>query len=147
MHVGLTVFVTLFAMLLLYYLLDYLEVFYIKKKASARHILNQDAAFLTQLKEELSNSKNVLESFATAATEYSSCPSGSRAGGSLGSFNQGSMVPAFDKVVFSEEVGKIHGPIATQFGYHLIYIESRSGDEEPAVIPAAIGESATNNEL
>ena len=39
------------------------------------------------------------------------------------------MVPAFDKVVFSEEVGKVHGPVSTQFGQHLILIESR---EEPA---------------
>ena len=32
----------------------------------------------------------------------------------------------FDKVVFAEEVGKTHGPVKTQFGYHLILIESRA---------------------
>jgi peptidyl-prolyl cis-trans isomerase C len=36
------------------------------------------------------------------------------------------MVPEFDKVVFSEAVGVVHGPIKTQFGAHLILIESRS---------------------
>jgi peptidyl-prolyl cis-trans isomerase C len=35
------------------------------------------------------------------------------------------MVPAFDKVVFNEEIGKVHGPIATPFGYHLILISDR----------------------
>ena len=35
------------------------------------------------------------------------------------------MVPEFDKVVFNEAVGVIHGPIKTQFGSHLILIESR----------------------
>ena len=46
-------------------------------------------------------------------------------GGSLGSFSPKQMVPEFDKVVFNEAVGVIHGPIKTQFGSHLILIESR----------------------
>lgn len=33
---------------------------------------------------------------------------------------------AFDRVVFSEEIGKIHGPVSTPFGEHLILIESRN---------------------
>ena len=36
------------------------------------------------------------------------------------------MVPEFDKVVFNEEVGETHGPVQTQFGYHLIEIVSRT---------------------
>ena len=35
------------------------------------------------------------------------------------------MVPEFDKVVFSAEVGQVHGPVQTQFGYHLIEITHR----------------------
>jgi peptidyl-prolyl cis-trans isomerase C len=35
------------------------------------------------------------------------------------------MVPAFDKVVFSEEIGIVHGPVMTPFGSHLILIENR----------------------
>jgi len=30
-------------------------------------------------------------------------------------------------VVFTKAVGKVHGPIKTQFGYHLIYIMERTG--------------------
>jgi peptidyl-prolyl cis-trans isomerase C len=37
------------------------------------------------------------------------------------------MVPEFDKVVFSGEVGKVYGPVQTQFGYHLVEITSREG--------------------
>ena len=81
--------------------------------------------FLTKLKEELSSSKKLPEDFANAAAQFSACPSASK-GGSLGTFGQGAMVPAFDKVVFNEEVGKVHGPVKTPFGAHLIYIESRS---------------------
>ena len=32
----------------------------------------------------------------------------------------------FDDVVFSEEVGKVHGPVQTQFGFHLIEITNRT---------------------
>ena len=38
---------------------------------------------------------------------------------------EGQMVPAFDKVVFTQSVGDIHGPVLTPFGAHLIYIEGR----------------------
>jgi peptidyl-prolyl cis-trans isomerase C len=36
------------------------------------------------------------------------------------------MVPEFDKVVFSGELNKVHGPVQTQFGYHLLEITSRT---------------------
>lgn len=98
-----------------------------KKSASASHILvkgPEAKKFLTDLKSKLSASKNLDQAFAQAAAEYSSCPSSKR-GGSLGTFTQGQMVPAFDKVVFTEEIGVVHGPVPTPFGEHLILIESR----------------------
>jgi peptidyl-prolyl cis-trans isomerase C len=98
-----------------------------KPTAAARHILMKGIKgkeFLVSLKSELEGSTNVENAFADAAAKYSSCPS-SKKGGSLGEFKQGAMVPAFDKVVFNEEVGKIHGPVETPFGAHLIYIQDR----------------------
>ena len=68
-------------------------------------------------------------SFADAAKEYSTCPSGQR-GGNLGDFGRGQMVPEFDKAVFELEVGEItKTPVATQFGYHLIKLNSKSEGE------------------
>jgi len=64
--------------------------------------------------------------FAEVAARNSDCPSGQR-GGSLGEFGRYSMVPEFDQVVFRDEVGVVHGPIETGFGYHLILIERRTG--------------------
>lgn len=102
------------------------KIFGPKKSATASHILVKDQAFLTKLKGELENSKNVPQAFSDAALKYSTCPSSKR-GGSLGTFKQGQMVPAFDKVVFETgEVGKIAGPVTTPFGYHLILIDERS---------------------
>jgi peptidyl-prolyl cis-trans isomerase C len=68
--------------------------------------------------------------FAQLAAKFSICPSGKRAGGSLGSFTRGRMVPAFDAVIFdpNSKVGDVLGPIQTRFGWHLIQIHSR---EEP----------------
>ena len=36
------------------------------------------------------------------------------------------MVKEFDKVVFNEAIGQVHGPVKTQFGYHLLEITSRT---------------------
>ena len=41
-------------------------------------------------------------------------------------FGRGQMVREFDEVVFSGEVGKVLGPVQTQFGYHLIEVTRRT---------------------
>lgn len=103
-------------------------IFGSKATASASHILmknKEGEVFLTELKQKLSKSSNLKADFADAAAKYSTCPS-SKNGGALGTFKQGAMVPAFDKVVFSEEIGVVHGPVKTPFGAHLILIDGRS---------------------
>jgi peptidyl-prolyl cis-trans isomerase C len=95
-------------------------------KATASHILVKGGAEaenkLEDLKVEIGDSPI---KFAEAAAQYSECPSAS-SGGNLGEFGPGAMVKEFDQVVFKEQVGKVHGPIKTQFGYHLIYISERT---------------------
>ncbi len=63
-------------------------------------------------------------SFEDAARTYSTCPSRAQ-GGDLGEFGRGQMVPEFDKAVFALEPGQITGPVKTQFGYHLIRLDSK----------------------
>ena len=89
-------------------------------KASARHILVKTEAECLKLKQEIEGGKD----FANIARQYSQCPSG-KSGGELGEFSRGQMVPEFDRVVFQEAVGKVHGPVKTQFGYHLVEITKR----------------------
>jgi peptidyl-prolyl cis-trans isomerase C len=91
------------------------------KKAAARHILVSTKETCEKLKAEIAAGAD----FAEVAKKHSTCPSG-RDGGDLGEFTPGQMVPEFDTVVFKEEVGKVHGPIKTQFGYHLVEITSRT---------------------
>ncbi len=90
-------------------------------KARARHIL-------VPTKETCENLKSQIEGgadFAKLAKEHSQCPSG-KEGGDLGEFGPGQMVKEFDEVVFSSELGKVQGPIKTQFGYHLVEVTSRT---------------------
>lgn len=89
-------------------------------KAKARHILVNSEAKCKELKEQIE--KGSL--FAELAKKHSQCPSG-REGGELGEFYPGQMVPEFDRVVFKEAVGVVHGPVKTQFGYHLVEVTSR----------------------
>lgn len=89
-------------------------------KARARHILVKDEKACEDLKKQIEAGA----SFADMAAKHSLCPSGKK-GGDLGEFFPGQMVREFDQVVFSKEVGKTHGPVKTQFGYHLILIEKR----------------------
>jgi peptidyl-prolyl cis-trans isomerase C len=89
-------------------------------RATARHILVESESACVALKEEIAAGA----SFEDLAKQHSTCPSG-QSGGGLGSFNPGQMVPEFDEVVFSAEIGKAHGPVKTQFGYHLIEITER----------------------
>jgi len=90
-------------------------------KASARHILVATNEACEALKTKIEAG----EDFAACAREHSTCPSG-RDGGALGEFSPGQMVKEFDTVVFSGEVGKVLGPVKTQFGYHLIEVTSRT---------------------
>ncbi|HEX7192498.1 MAG TPA: peptidylprolyl isomerase [Thermoanaerobaculia bacterium] len=45
-------------------------------------------------------------------------------GGELGAFGHGQMVPEFEKAAFDAKVGDVIGPVRTQYGYHLIRVES-----------------------
>jgi peptidyl-prolyl cis-trans isomerase C len=89
--------------------------------ATARHILVESEEDCVSLKKEIEDGID----FAEAAKQHSKCPSGQQ-GGALGEFSPGQMVREFDQVVFNDEVGKVLGPVQTQFGFHLIEITSRS---------------------
>ncbi len=90
-------------------------------KATARHILVDSEEICLELKKEIEEGAD----FAAVAKDNSSCPSG-QAGGDLGEFGPGMMVPEFDKVVFSAPINTVQGPVQTQFGYHLLEVTSRT---------------------
>lgn len=61
------------------------------------------------------------EDFAELAKEYSDDPGSGAAGGSLGSFGKGMMVPAFEEAAYALKTGEFtKAPVKSQFGYHII---------------------------
>ena len=59
--------------------------------------------------------------FADVARRFSQDPGSARNGGSLGWFGRGMTVQPFDSVAFALADGEISKPLATSFGYHIIY--------------------------
>ena len=95
--------------------------FSVPPTVSARHILVETEEEANNVKNEINNGL----SFADAAMKYSKCPSKEQ-GGNLGEFSKGMMVPEFEKASFESEVGVISEPVKTQFGYHLIIVDSKN---------------------
>ncbi len=61
------------------------------------------------------------ESFKELAKQFSNCPSG-KAGGDLGYFGRGEMVPEFEKAAFETPVNELSDPVQTEFGWHVIKV-------------------------
>jgi len=81
--------------------------------------------------------------FAEMAKTYSQDAS-SKQGGDLGWFNEGQMVPEFDKMVFGMRPNDISEPVKTKFGWHIIKLHERkeekgtaSGKTEPEMLKKA----------
>lgn len=107
------------------------------ERAQAQHILvspaGGDDAARTAAKAKIEAIRERIQgggNFADEAAAHSECPSGREAGGSLGWFSRGMMVPAFDEAAFGLKVGELSGIIETQFGYHII---RKTGHEEETV--------------
>ena len=92
------------------------------ESVDASHILVDSEEKANELLEKI-NANEI--SFEDCARQNSSCPSSAN-GGSLGEFTRGQMVPEFDNACFTMNVGEISGPVKTQFGYHLIKLNSKN---------------------
>ena len=67
--------------------------------------------------------------FAELAKKYSDDPGSKETGGELGPSQRGRMVPEFDNAIFNQKIGdtKI---VKSQFGYHIVQVESRQPAHE-----------------
>lgn len=91
------------------------------ESADTSHILVKTEEECNDLYEKIINKEL---DFADAAREYSQCPSKQK-GGELGMYPRGQMVPEYDAVSFSLEIGEISKPVKTQFGYHIIKLNDK----------------------
>ena len=86
----------------------------------ASHILVPEEATCQTIRAELAQD---ITRFAELAATHSLCPSGKGMGGSLGTFQRGQMVPAFEAVVEGLEEAAISDCFRTDFGYHIVQRE------------------------
>ena len=102
------------------------ERFMSEETVNASHILVDTEEKALEILAEIKSGET---SFEDAARSNSTCPSGGR-GGNLGDFGRGQMVPEFDEAAFSMAEGEISDkPVKTQFGYHLIKLNSKKPAE------------------
>jgi peptidyl-prolyl cis-trans isomerase SurA len=67
--------------------------------------------------------------FAVYAALYSKDPSSAKKGGELGFFERGTMVPEFEAAAFTLKPGEISPVIETKFGFHILQLIERRGDQ------------------
>ncbi|PKL49886.1 MAG: hypothetical protein CVV42_04295 [Candidatus Riflebacteria bacterium HGW-Riflebacteria-2] len=99
-----------------------LSQFKTQAQMRAHHILVKEEA---EAKEILATLEKDPAKFSDIAREKSVCPSGKQGGGDLGAFGEGQMVKEFDEACKTSEIGKIVGPVKTDFGYHIIRVDER----------------------
>lgn len=124
------------------------DVFRSPERVCASHILLENEADAEEAMAELDDGAD----FAEVAVQRSVGPTGP-AGGELGCFERGRMVPEFEEAVFAGEVGRPFGPVETEFGQHLVLLTER---QEERVLPfedvrdevaAALAEAAVQRDV
>ncbi|MDQ7004413.1 MAG: peptidylprolyl isomerase [Ghiorsea sp.] len=90
------------------------------KSAMAKHILVKTKPEALSIKEKLDKGQD----FAKLARQFSTCPTRQR-GGDLGEIFKGKLVKPVEQVIFNQPLSKVHGPIKSKFGYHLIIVYFR----------------------
>lgn len=69
------------------------------------------------------------DKFSTLATLYSDDPASAIKGGELGFFSRGDMVSEFEVTAFSLQPGEISPVIETKYGFHIIQLIERRGEQ------------------
>ena len=114
------------------------DQFDVPEQALARHILvrvpseanEADVQLLEALARE--HRQRILDGkeFAVVAAEASDDAGTATNGGSLGWFRRGQMVPEFDAVAFSLEIGTLSEPVKTSYGFHVLEVQDRKDAEQ-----------------
>ncbi|HCX13115.1 MAG TPA: peptidylprolyl isomerase [Gammaproteobacteria bacterium] len=107
---------------------DEKERFTTEEERQAQHILVESKQQAEQIVTQLNSGAD----FAKLAATHSQDTGSKDAGGDLGFFTLGVMMPEFEAKVFSMKVGEVRAPVKTEFGYHVIKLNAiQVGDIKP----------------
>ena len=98
-----------------------------EEQVEASHILVQTGDEANKILEQLKAGAQ----FGELARLYSQDPGSAAAGGALGWFGRGMMVPEFEEAAFALKVGQVSNVVKTQFGYHIILVTGRREARQP----------------
>lgn len=104
----------------------------------ARHILVSDEELINTIAQQIADG----EDFAELALTHSEDPGSGQQGGSLGCASPERYVDEFRNAILAGSEGELLGPIETQFGFHLIEIESY--EEQPADVDGLVESAITD---
>lgn len=97
-------------------------------RVKVRHILTATESAATEAKKQIEGGKV----FETAAREFSQDAQTKESGGDLGYWTKGELgtqiAPGFEEAAFNGELNKILGPIQSKFGYHIIQVTEKTGN-------------------
>lgn len=68
-------------------------------------------------------------SFSTMAVLYSEDPGSAKSGGEYKGIKRGQFVKEFEAVAFNLEAGEISEPFKTEYGYHIVQLQKKRGQE------------------
>ncbi len=91
-----------------------------EEERKAQHILVETEETANEVLDLINNGLN----FADLSKEYSIDTGSKDKAGDLGYFTKGVMVPEFESTVFEMSEGQISSPIKSDFGYHIIKLNS-----------------------
>jgi peptidyl-prolyl cis-trans isomerase D len=98
---------------------------------------HDDSSRVVDLAMEVVKRAEAGEDFGMLAEEYSEDEGSAKNGGDVGYFARGQMVAEFETAAFNNPVGKIVGPVSTQFGLHIIKVADHVAHAESDSVRAS----------
>lgn len=118
------------------------QTLFTDEQVCARHVLVDTEDEANEVLAELEGGAD----FGQVATDRSIDPSAQGNQGDLGCASRGQYVPPFEEAVWNGPIGEVQGPVQTDFGYHVILVDSRGApgfDELEADIRAFLESPAS----
>lgn len=100
-----------------------------QKEYNAAHILVDNEEKAKELKKQLDEGGDFAELAKTNSTDTGS----GAQGGDLGWFGLGMMVKPFEDAVVGAEIGKVTGPVKSDFGWHLVLVKETRVAAQPTL--------------